>query len=202
MGFENHEFESEQGPSWARPNWPLADTDDLTAAMDPTQMQVAVKAAAKAAGKPIADADVASAAADSIRAMMLVRTYRVRGHLAADLDPLGLARQKLPADISPEYHGFTAADIMSRDLVTVGPEAGFDTVAEVFRTRGFHSLPVVADGALLGVIFQIDLIRALWVVLPGAVLETVAHGIELGVLTHALDMRMAEALHRLAPNRR
>ncbi|CAN7362118.1 hypothetical protein LJR168_002142 [Pseudoxanthomonas sp. LjRoot168] len=38
--------------------------------------------------------------------------------------------------------------------------------------------------------------------LPGAVLETVAHGIELGVLTHALDMRMAEALHRLAPQRR
>jgi hypothetical protein len=38
--------------------------------------------------------------------------------------------------------------------------------------------------------------------LPGAVLDTVAHGIELGVLTHALDMRMAEALHRLAPNRR
>ena len=38
--------------------------------------------------------------------------------------------------------------------------------------------------------------------LPAAVLETVAHGIELGALTHALDMRMAEALHRLAPQRR
>ena len=111
MGFENHEFESEQGPSWARPNWPLADTDDLTAAMDPTQMQVAVKAAAKAAGKPIADADVASAAADSIRAMMLIRTYRVRGHLAANLDPLGLTKQDLPPDLTPEYHGFSAADV-------------------------------------------------------------------------------------------
>ena len=111
MGFENHEFESEQGPSWARPNWPLADTDDLTAAMDPTQMQVAVKAAAKAAGKPIADADVASAAADSIRGMMLIRTYRVRGHLAANLDPLGLTKQDLPPDLTPEYHGFSAADV-------------------------------------------------------------------------------------------
>lgn len=38
--------------------------------------------------------------------------------------------------------------------------------------------------------------------LPGAVLGTVAHGIELGALTHALDLRMAEALQRLAPNRR
>ena len=41
--------------------------------------------------------------------MMLIRTYRVRGHLAADLDPLGLARQDLPADLSPEYHGFVGA---------------------------------------------------------------------------------------------
>ncbi|MEI2797286.1 hypothetical protein V8246_16670 [Pseudoxanthomonas sp. F11] len=38
--------------------------------------------------------------------------------------------------------------------------------------------------------------------LPASVLETVAHGIELGVLTHALDMRMAETLHTLAPQRR
>jgi 2-oxoglutarate dehydrogenase E1 component len=29
---------------------------------------------------------------------MLIRTYRVRGHLAADLDPLGLNNRKLPAD--------------------------------------------------------------------------------------------------------
>jgi 2-oxoglutarate dehydrogenase E1 component len=111
MGFENHEFEPEQGPSWARPNWPLSDTDDLTAALDPTQMQVAVKQAAKAAGKPMAQADVAAAAADSIRAMMLIRTYRVRGHLAAKLDPLGLTKQDLPPDLTPEYHGFTGADL-------------------------------------------------------------------------------------------
>lgn len=38
--------------------------------------------------------------------MLLIRTYRVRGHLNADLDPLGLARQHVPADLSPEYHGF------------------------------------------------------------------------------------------------
>lgn len=111
MGFENHEFEVEQGPSWARSNWPLSDTDDLTAALDPTQMQVAVKKAAKDAGKPLAQADVAAAAADSIRAMMLIRTYRVRGHLAANLDPLGLTKQDLPPDLTPEYHGFTGADL-------------------------------------------------------------------------------------------
>lgn len=38
--------------------------------------------------------------------------------------------------------------------------------------------------------------------LPAAVLGTVADAIELGALTHALDLRMAEALQRLAPTRR
>ena len=58
---------------------------------------------------------------DSIRAMMLIRTYRVRGHLAAKLDPLGLHRQELPADLTPEYHGFgrhrsRPPDLDRRDL--------------------------------------------------------------------------------------
>ncbi|WP_062732377.1 2-oxoglutarate dehydrogenase E1 component [Sphingobium abikonense] len=107
MGYENQDFEIERGPSWARDNWPLTDTDDLTGALDPTQMQVAVKAAAKAQGKAVSDADITAAAEDSIRAMMLIRTYRVRGHLAANLDPLGLAKREAPADLSPEYHGLT-----------------------------------------------------------------------------------------------
>jgi 2-oxoglutarate dehydrogenase E1 component len=41
MGFENHEFEAERGPSWQRPNWRfIGETDDLTASLDPTQMAV------------------------------------------------------------------------------------------------------------------------------------------------------------------
>ncbi len=111
MGIENQAFEQEPGPSWARAHWPPIDSDDLTAGLDPTQMQVAVKAAAKAAGVTLNDADLATEAGNSIRAMMLVRTYRVRGHLAADLDPLGLVKRELPADMTPEYHGFSGADL-------------------------------------------------------------------------------------------
>jgi 2-oxoglutarate dehydrogenase E1 component len=43
--------------------------------------------------------------------MMLIRTYRVRGHLAADLDPLRLSPREVPADLTPEYHGFTHKDL-------------------------------------------------------------------------------------------
>ncbi|MEO7178661.1 MAG: 2-oxoglutarate dehydrogenase E1 component, partial [Allosphingosinicella sp.] len=104
--------EREQGPSWARANWPVAELDSLNSGLDPTLMtieKVAAKAkdAAVAAGKPAAD--VEQAANDSICVMMLIRTYRVRGHLAAYLDPLGLVMREMPEDLTPEYHGFTGA---------------------------------------------------------------------------------------------
>ncbi|KTE75273.1 MAG: 2-oxoglutarate dehydrogenase E1 component [Sphingopyxis sp. 65-8] len=113
MNLERQSFDVDEvqaGPSWAPKNWPLIDSDDLTAALDPQQMQVAVKAAAAKAGAPLSNAEVERAADDSIRAMMLIRTYRVRGHLAATLDPLGLTHRELPADLTPEYHGFVGAD--------------------------------------------------------------------------------------------
>ncbi len=50
--------------------------------------------------------------------------------------------------------------IMSRDLVTVGPETRLDMVAAIFQRHGFTSLPVVDTAErLLGVIFQLHLIR-------------------------------------------
>ncbi len=113
MNLERQSFdidEPQAGPSWAPKNWPRIDSDDLTAALDPQQMQVAVKAAAAKAGAALSSAEVERAADDSIRAMMLIRTYRVRGHLAATLDPLGLSQRELPADLTPEYHGFVGAD--------------------------------------------------------------------------------------------
>ncbi|WP_447750695.1 2-oxoglutarate dehydrogenase E1 component [Sphingopyxis fribergensis] len=114
MNLERQSFDMDEpqaGPSWAPKNWPQIDSDDLTAALDPQQMQVAVKAAAAKAGAPLSNAEVERAADDSIRAMMLIRTYRVRGHLAANLDPLGLSQRELPADLTPEYHGFVGADL-------------------------------------------------------------------------------------------
>jgi CBS domain-containing membrane protein len=54
----------------------------------------------------------------------------------------------------------TAADIMSRDLVTVAPDTPLADVADLFRRHGFTTLPVVGENdRFLGLIFQIHLIR-------------------------------------------
>ncbi|WP_409574706.1 2-oxoglutarate dehydrogenase E1 component [Sphingopyxis sp. PET50] len=90
-----------------------------------------MKAAAAKAGAPLSNAEVERAADDSIRAMMLIRTYRVRGHLAANLDPLGLSQRELPADLTPEYYGFVGPDL-DRPIYlggTLGLEKG--TVREI-----------------------------------------------------------------------
>ena len=104
-------------PSWARTDWPVTPGDDLTRALDAADMvvftpgKVAGKAAAIAAEAGGSSDAIARAAQDAISALMLIRTYRVRGHLAADLDPLGLLKRDLPADLTPEYHGFNATDL-------------------------------------------------------------------------------------------
>ena len=47
---------------------------------------------------------------DALRALSLIRAYRVRGHLLADLDPLGLVRRTSHPDLDPATYGFTEAD--------------------------------------------------------------------------------------------
>jgi len=117
------------GPSWANRRWPLVGEGadgDLTVALDPTQMAIAVKEAAAKAGKQLDAGAIEQAAGDSIRAMLLIRTYRVRGHLAADLDPLGLSQRALPDDLKLEWNGFTGA-ALDRE-VYIGGNLGLDWV--------------------------------------------------------------------------
>ncbi len=129
MGFENQEFggppETEQGPSWQRRHWPIEEADELNSALDPTRMGLEIKEVTAKAGASMSDDEVAEAAEKSIRAMMLIRTYRVRGHLGANLDPLGISKLEEPADLTPEFHGFTADDMDKP--VYLGGVLGFQT---------------------------------------------------------------------------
>lgn len=91
------------GPSWARADWPPSPADDLTAAMTgewpaaPAKegKAAAQKIAAKAEEKGVSltDAQLQRAVLDSVRALMLIRAYRIRGHLIADVDPLQMRDQ-------------------------------------------------------------------------------------------------------------
>ncbi|WP_031237620.1 2-oxoglutarate dehydrogenase E1 subunit family protein, partial [Asticcacaulis sp. AC460] len=66
---------------------------------------------AEASGKPASQAELQAASRDSIRALMLIRAFRIRGHLQANLDPLGIEQPGQNPELTPEYWGFGAADM-------------------------------------------------------------------------------------------
>ncbi len=81
-------------------------------------------APAKTGGKPgpaVADpAAIRAAQLDSIRALMLIRSYRVRGHLEAQLDPLALQPSKPHPELQPEFWGFTTEADLNRPIFIDG----------------------------------------------------------------------------------
>jgi 2-oxoglutarate dehydrogenase E1 component len=107
-----------EGPSWAKANWPLTPSDDLTSALDGNWVEVekaiGTKLAAKAkikGAEPAGAIDVNQATRDSVRALMLIRAYRMRGHFHAKLDPLGLEPARDHEELDPRTYGFTEADL-------------------------------------------------------------------------------------------
>lgn len=90
----------------------------------------------------------------------------------------------------------TAGAIMSRDLVSVAPETPLSEVAGQFLRHGFTSLPVVdAHGHFLGVIFQLQMIRAAY---AGHIPETAAEVMEKPVTNAMPDTPIAALLPLLA----
>lgn len=71
----------------------------------------AAKSADRAAKGGASPADARNAALDTIRAAMLIRNYRIRGHLMANLDPLGIQAPGAHPELEPESYGFTEADM-------------------------------------------------------------------------------------------
>ncbi|RYX94785.1 MAG: 2-oxoglutarate dehydrogenase E1 component, partial [Bradyrhizobiaceae bacterium] len=103
------------GPSWEKANWPVTPNDDLTHALDgnwaKVEKAVGAKLAAKAEkGEQVPVGDLIQATRDSVRALMLIRAYRMRGHFHANLDPLGIEGQKNHEELDPKSYGFTEAD--------------------------------------------------------------------------------------------
>lgn len=110
-----------RGASWERSDWPVKANGELVSALDSDWGEVPPVAVTKVVGETIAEkassngvdlteAQVHSATRDSVRAIMMIRAYRMRGHLHANLDPLGLAEERDHEELHPSSYGFSEAD--------------------------------------------------------------------------------------------
>ncbi len=93
----------ETGPSWGRA------ASRVVGAIDPEESIRAV-AEGHVAGRHVNAGDIRAATLDSLRAVMLIRAYRIRGHLIADLDPLALEEKPLHPELDPQTYGFVDDD--------------------------------------------------------------------------------------------
>ncbi|GIL00498.1 MAG: 2-oxoglutarate dehydrogenase subunit E1 [Alphaproteobacteria bacterium] len=108
---------SARGASWKRQNWPIVANGELVSALDgdwgaaERALGDRLKEKAHKAGVEVSAEQVNRATRDSVRAIMMIRAYRMRGHLHANLDPLGLAEPEEDYnELSPTAYGFSEAD--------------------------------------------------------------------------------------------
>jgi len=113
-----------KGASWSRERTSVIGNG---AAEKAATNGAAAKSLAPAKGADL-DAAIRAAGTDSIRAVTLIRAYRTRGHLAANLDPLGLEPPKFEPELQPDHYGFSEADLdrpiflanrLGREIATV-----------------------------------------------------------------------------------
>jgi len=91
---------------------------DNPASVDPSWAELFAELAQGASSGPTVSTGqtpsldvVRGATLDSVRALMLIRVYRVRGHLIANFDPLGLGGKKYHPELDPQTWGFTETDL-------------------------------------------------------------------------------------------
>lgn len=110
-----------RGASWKRADWPVKANGEWVSALDGDWGDVPPVTVTEAVGEKIAEKatsngvdltedQVHSATRDSVRAIMMIRAYRMRGHLHANLDPLGLAEERDHEELHPSSYGFSEAD--------------------------------------------------------------------------------------------
>ncbi|MGD8385186.1 MAG: hypothetical protein PVF89_07250, partial [Lysobacterales bacterium] len=108
------------GASWKLPHWPVTANGELVSALDGDWAGMedhfrkkigAKEGERRAVGPGLSEAEMEKAARDSVRAIMMIRAFRMRGHLHAKLDPLGISAMREDYnELSPAAYGFSEGD--------------------------------------------------------------------------------------------
>jgi 2-oxoglutarate dehydrogenase E1 component len=105
------------GPSWKPQNGGLSGDGDLLNALaadwgrEEKEIGRKISAKVQEQGVEITREEAFRATRESVRALMLIRAYRVNGHLIANLDPLHLTPPRDHPELDPATYGFTPADL-------------------------------------------------------------------------------------------
>ncbi len=105
-------LEGQTGPSWTRPDWPLVNYEEFETNIDLEQNHIdKIKSKAIKNNVDVDENGLKQAVLDSVRALMLIRAYRIRGHLKANLDPLNILKNNTHPELQPANYGFHESDM-------------------------------------------------------------------------------------------
>jgi 2-oxoglutarate dehydrogenase E1 component len=126
-----------RGASWKRLHWPVPMNGEMVAALDGNWIEVEktvgekIQAKAQKTGVDLNSADVMQATRDSVRALMMIRAFRARGHLEAKLDPLQLEPPVAHPELDPKSYGFEEKDLDRKIFIDHVLGLEFATVREM-----------------------------------------------------------------------
>ncbi len=116
------------GPSWApkKNNNLKSDSKEKKDTINSDQLE--------ANGKLITQKDYEKEKIQSVKAIALIRAYRIRGHLIANLDPLEMMERKYLYELHPNDHGFKKEDYNKKIYVHSYMDVGYATINEILST--------------------------------------------------------------------
>jgi len=122
LGEEKNNILNEiQGPSWTPKKSNIKKTID--------QREISMK---ETSNEIISLAkDYEKAKEQSVKAIALIRAYRIRGHLIANLDPLGLMKRKFLDELHPSDHGFKKEDYNHNIYLNGYMDRKYATITEI-----------------------------------------------------------------------
>ena len=97
-------------PSWVRNDWP-PEIESSFFGSDEKAQQIKEQFKSLTVSELTSEKSIKRAVIDSVRALMLIRAYRILGHLVADLDPLGMRDHPTHPELDPQTYGFQEADL-------------------------------------------------------------------------------------------
>ncbi len=108
------------GPTWApKKNIQTIKKDEFTKKVLPIN------------GTPISQESYEKEKEQSVKAIALIRAYRIRGHLIANLDPLGMMERKYLHELHPSDHGFKKEDYNKKIYIGEYMDREYTTINEL-----------------------------------------------------------------------
>ena len=110
-----------EGPSWIRKNLVENTRDDNSSTLEQQKI-------------------------DSIKAIALIRSYRIRGHLIANLDPLGMMKREYLHELHPSDHGFKKEDYERKIYLSSYLDTSYSTIKDImFKLRRVYCATIGAE---------------------------------------------------------